>query len=552
MEIEQPNYGANYLGSILGIEFPECNIAASALHVSVRELVSAQKDVSSIKLVDTLSNRDIKAHIVKIKGDFEIKEERFPVGLALIQQVEIKEKGGLLKKRKEANRIKTERNIDSIKLCALIEDAIYVPLATFVLRTGGECSYVQIGDEMTKDFLYTVPADDNTERFTTIKSIRTILKGETLSSKKEESVLLSLIERQTAKYKEGILREKEKIVVNSMYEKIRGENTQLKVSLENSKGEISNEIVRSREILPQFILNDGIHASLAILQPGTEDKEDIYLCAMVRSNIAIKIATLSMLDESIHLEELADGDFNRKESIDNIIFILRNVESIKESKLDKKSYDYYDRSTYDFIIHILIPIIQSELGLLSKEESLQLEEKIKKDEDPYRWREFQKNVKNYFYFQDIYKNKSNLTEYYINMKKYGDHIKSLLDKTGKDFFDQFRVKERIESLGGNSNKFYEDLIFLLFELSKKSTELKAHIKEVPMGKTEEDADIKGEISFSEGVYSLIVYAKPSSMETEPFRRVSRLDINILNPGENKNMDTDKLKAFIDLLGCMNP
>ncbi|HUD81796.1 MAG TPA: hypothetical protein VMR08_04225 [Patescibacteria group bacterium] len=189
------------------------------------------------------------------------------------------------------------------RLLAVIQGDLAVPLATFAPRTGGKCSYMQIGQEITDDSFVVTPYD---KRKDIADAIRSLIRG---NKPADEQPLIDLIQLETVRSLEQILpqlapalcRHVRRIYERSSIRKTRPlwmlsqEGASLQTPLVTPWTETRVQLADNRRV--ELLLAAPLATPIEKKSHGRKvpnyDKNAIDLLAVTRGNVAIPIVRFS-------------------------------------------------------------------------------------------------------------------------------------------------------------------------------------------------------------------------------------------------------------------
>lgn len=180
VEPGQEEQQRSLLGAALSIEYGPCSVAAAELSRQAAE-ISRRKPYRDFHL----KNQD--AAIVVDSGYPEIRkvdqqllfnvqsydDKNTTLPFAVVAGQEKRKSRGLRKKVSSEGRV----GDGAMWLGYRIADGrVLLPIATFEPREDGNCSYVQLGSEISDDSLFVVQGDEQTERLAIIEDLRKLVK----------------------------------------------------------------------------------------------------------------------------------------------------------------------------------------------------------------------------------------------------------------------------------------------------------------------------------------------------------------------------------------
>ncbi|MDZ7786203.1 MAG: hypothetical protein U5L95_03720 [Candidatus Saccharibacteria bacterium] len=174
----------SYLDGILSTHFDECSIAAADAARSAAEFVESQSRVN-------------RSYEVQPIGRLEHNgTQTFTIGKLAKADVE----HALIADNEVMFSIARDDHVPEApaSLVAVFNHDLMLPIATFEPRTDGQCSYVQIGQEIDEDKL--VATEERSSRMDTVEDIRRLIKEDQVS----ESII-ELVRAEADEYYPEIL-----------------------------------------------------------------------------------------------------------------------------------------------------------------------------------------------------------------------------------------------------------------------------------------------------------------------------------------------------------
>ena len=185
------------LGGALSYEFSDCSIAAADLSKIAGELIASASNKSGDRASKyVIGDGEWVENLVYTSVDYrrDFSLDGRSTNLVLAQRVGTKEETTERRVRKwlvprhVSHTESTEELTDIPFLAVTIGDDTILPIASFARRNGGQCSYVQLGQEMSDDNFYVTTADDETVRHDLIEAFREqVTVGGSYRTKEEES-----------------------------------------------------------------------------------------------------------------------------------------------------------------------------------------------------------------------------------------------------------------------------------------------------------------------------------------------------------------------------
>jgi hypothetical protein len=210
------------------------------------------------------------------------------------------------------------------RLLAIVRDDLAVPVATFARRKGGQCSYVQLGQEMSDQNFIVTPYDKRKE---IVDIIRSILTGG--KPKLEAKPLAKLVEAEMQSQTEAIKPQLEPAVCRLAQQTYWGAvkaSAPLWKLTEN--GPMLQMTQTARFPRSEARLPDGRYVELLLAgkqtdkpQRRVQQTDEIQLLAVTRGNIALPLVRFS---------EGRMTDINSGEQVDD-----NSIELIREAMLEK-------------------------------------------------------------------------------------------------------------------------------------------------------------------------------------------------------------------------
>lgn len=175
----------SYLEASLSIRFDECNIASAEANMLARNLLDSDAKPAAFFVVEAVQNPQL-TQIDRVRNISEIAfESTLTTQTIAMLALDAASNGldGLLRPR----------------LLAIFNNDIALPIASFERRSGGQCSFVQLGQEMEIDDLVVTSQDLRSEY---VEAIRDVFKGRLTD--KRIPLLTDLVNQEATKYSTSI------------------------------------------------------------------------------------------------------------------------------------------------------------------------------------------------------------------------------------------------------------------------------------------------------------------------------------------------------------
>lgn len=197
------------LGGALSMEFSDCSIAAADLSKEANEMIQGAFDTGSkqawnrawiendryivgdSELPKQILCRDIEAEHY---SEQRVNLHGHPTSLVVAQTVRSIEDPNSkttpksLRKliRRKTEKTEAVRVLEGDPMLAIkVGLDTLLPIASFARRKNGQCSYVQLGEEMHDDNFYVTSADDGSSRHGLIEAMRSVIRGFTHENETE-------------------------------------------------------------------------------------------------------------------------------------------------------------------------------------------------------------------------------------------------------------------------------------------------------------------------------------------------------------------------------
>jgi hypothetical protein len=310
------------VGGALSREFPQCSVIASDLAEAVT--VRLQQEAHGIAAANMKTENNVvtphvlgelgepKEVVVSAAGDqtqrdFEV--DCVPTRLVFFQYADTRpEEVGLVSGIKDgiSRRVPTRSKQEPDKSIKLLGDPLMaveigddtlLPLGTFAVREGSECSYVQLGQEMHDENVFLNPLDENTTRLQIIMSLMGWLTpgGKAEDKQLAHDIIQAFINQQAEIHHEKIVQAYEEQVIRKSFEVVEASKETRQIQIVNDKEQPVIESVTTSTVIPSCIFEGGKAISLVLARPAQTDQwlgNRLSLLAITREGIAENVGTL--------------------------------------------------------------------------------------------------------------------------------------------------------------------------------------------------------------------------------------------------------------------
>ncbi len=557
----------------LGISFNECSLAAAELNKQVVDSFNDDLVVEKLYQIgkDNISGKDYK---VKYLNNYVISEDQDYFALALA--LPVPEFIAVRKRKLLLSHIDYEEvggGDNEPMLVAILKNSdVYVPLATFARREGEACNYVQIGDEIKKDNLFTTTVDETTPRMSIIEKIRGIIGNKTEKNPELLKVLLNH-ELNNLSNEDEMLKAKEAVLVRQMFEFVELKKNKTMFVIDKETGDFNNEKLNFGHILRfplSFSLEDNRKVNLIISDRG--DKNKLHLLALTRDNIALP---LIIFDKETG-EVVVSNDsayINKQKIVDNLTkLIILADEEVKDVSVDvdnKYFHNYGDVEMYHGNLEISPKATTNSIECLTGVQYLQrlglinltvrnmeykTERSYRKRTTPEissRIREELDELLDNFDGSNSLKNEKNFLGYIVD--RYVKNIKSNLINFSEQICQELEVSKQFETAIGSTTKSEELIINKFFKMFSKKSNYTGQINNINLINTTANARVDVRLENPKDTfYSLVISTLPLAMvDVEPIEAL-RLNFDTKLPlfklmGYSEKASQDRAKDILAIL-----
>ncbi len=536
------------LGGALSFEFPDCSIAAADLSKIASELI-----------VD--ANKDAKRESKYVIGDGYVPERLVyapvdyvdyynagfslygqPTTLVLAQHVRTQE---LTSERRERKWLiprrvsyteRSEELTDIPFLAVTVGGDTILPIASFARRDGGQCSYVQLGQEMYDDNFYVTTADDETVRHALIEALREQVdsgsKHRLKASAQRTGIIQHFIDTQSEVQKSSLAQAYEQQLIRKSIQRFDEHTT--KTVLLTTIGEAkSSELYDTSTLIPPCILDDGRLVSLLLARPAVRDDkwtgDRISLFAVTRNVVAAELASMSSQSMQFELSEVIDvSPDDRERIIRDLVFQIIARKPIKDIEVLEFAYESPNLKDID-----------RQIAQYLCDEDMLGEYEKHRSRDDYPWipiikieSQVRRQLDTFFAYPDPsrspFPNSAPLKLALIRLGRQQKHDREILNRlqAGKIFAENI----------GEGRRCDEVLMHFVGRLALVGKELGAVFKSVQIGKTKAGAIVAASVFTYNGVFELSIAGRPESMPYEPMKPLISVDLNPVLPrlGQEKS------------------
>lgn len=447
-----------------------------------------------------------------------------------------------------------------LSLVAIFNKDAMLPLATFERRSGGQCSYVQLGQEIEEDNLVVTPDEP---RSAYVESIRTFLQADVTA----DELLKKHIAHELDTYKDHI----ESVLPAAV--------NRLTWEYYNTTGPYGSEELHNTKLRELTILNDNLDPSttepedffgkkLTFVSPENEEdtldgrKVSLYLARRLRVDVTETPGARKFLGRRKSPQKTVNvfGDGNLY-----LLAVVRGGVALKllefsedglitEDGLDK----YTDPQTLAYLLQTLpVKNEYARQAIVSVREKYQWYERLYvngKDFSPTKPRYYDGDDFGHGKYASFSAMRNAVAKYYEKQTIIGGEVAALIDLTDKPLVDllaHLEVKQRFNSYLGRGNTKVEQLVTELGSLvlggNKRYTGI-LHKKKA--GNTVTDVDTEVFLSNGNKRVRVVVKVRPKALEDDEhavyFDETLRMDAR-------NSIPADKLKELSEVIGtiCLN-
>jgi len=521
----------------LGIEFSECSIAAADLSAKAVEIIESKPKVGEFYVLDG-SDKHQRLYYnyltSKDTGDLEsISLNGYPARLVLARpRPTFKEAEPPTDSKKFLPRFRRQQIEAPIPaqpessppasdpiLAAVVGTDTLLPLASFARRGGGNCSYVQLGQEMGDDAFYVTAADEQMDRHSLIEALRVIFRYRVeneadeyyraLPNKRPSDALVQeFINTQSAIHEKELALSYERQLVDVAQDRIKTNADKKSLTVLYEGQDPTRDIFDIHTIVPPRLLANGHVAELVVAKPERDEtrSSQVEILAITRSEVAIPIARMnSDVNRVDFMADVPQKDHNGL--ITGLLFAILGRPAREEFVAGS--------STGKFSIADLLYFRNERLIDFSGTFQPQ----------PLRYKDF---VEYEGYFarptsempHPLHKDNSN--DYVEKLREYFD-INNYAE--GESLLNQLGVGAIIEQKLGIARRCDQMLMRQIGKLAAGREALSSVFEDMQMGTTSGDALIAAEAIPEGAAYRVKLSGRPVSMPDEPMKGLVEFWVN---------------------------
>jgi hypothetical protein len=592
----------NELAMRVGMEFDDCSMAAAETYRAVREQFSPQTEEATLYQIDDDPTGAKKARIVHLSTDLRANGD--PTELVLIwpaTEKVIKQGRGFL--RKAVTLTQTVYDGDPMLGAKIGEDNV-MPLATFTHREGSfECSYVQLGSEMSDETVVMTGLDAGTPRHDVVEAIRIAIerpwakldnlfytKYHSEEDKKRvteeaevalqqaQGPLQNLLDQQMAKYSEQVVTASEAQLVRRCAERVAAVTRTRKLNvLTESDNSTYTQDMHVANLLNNVRSNDGRIVSLALAKEAGGDPDEVHLMAITRGDIALPVASMFNSAGTVVFENEKWNELGayRKVLVNTLLSRVRGEPLVpdwqtprryslrknrtsgifpqwdptpeKPNEYGDNGYNYYDRLTATYC---------HEIGLLKKDEGA-LNTRYQKcgitregAESTYR------ELERFFSDPEIMKPPWGVGDSSPPLKLALSRLPQF-QQAQQRVFNLFGAVAGLNEKLGDCSPEEERLIRKLHAMSQQATRFSAVLEDLNTGKTEADIAVIADLAKQGTSYDIRIFAKPQAMSNAEFKLLLQNNFDTRQPLFTRNGSTpqqidSRARQMFDILRQLEP
>jgi len=579
------------LGGILSTEYGDCSIAASAMAKLSRDTLAKRARDGYVYEVGSNAPKPLDVAWSSSKHDkFAYSALGFNARIGIAQDVRMEpiiseasiedgsQRRGLLsiisgrqdETTQEKEREPSFRRLsegDPFLLLSFGGNASIV-IATFALRTDGNCSYVQLGAEMEDDNFHVTVADDKTSRFDIIEGLRMDFDNDLrknageLNSEKRHQAVQEFIDGQLQVRESKVIAILESAIARGLQSQFEKSSDDETITILDEEHAPRTENMRTVDLIPDYFLPDGRKIRLIFARgsniDGTEpDAAD--LLAVTQANVAIKLGSVSRNFQSVELIESIESNQKNRAIALNCIFQAMSDEDISlASAIELGSWQsnkggYLERGDYieaeDYFAALCL--YNSLNGHQTKRATYRKMDlsrgtdinKLTENKRSNRLRVGSRNVASTKIKIMTTKPKFLVSPFEFG-REYGGEgsavINSYLDaqelmqENFQGIMDLFDVQQKLESALGIFNiedAYCLDRVEAMNKLGPGPKSI--WIQNLGIGKTTDDAEIEAIVEAKDGVFDLQLRGRPASMPTAEMSNI--VSIRIIPYSKNRYM-----------------
>jgi len=301
---QSENIRRSLLGGALSMEFDTCSTAAAEINNEVYNLIeAAQPHTKQLYYPDDPLN-SITASVYDLHRELEAD---YPFKLVLvrphtIQVKEVQQTTGLFRKRSATSPVE-QKTLGSPRLAALVGQDIVVPLATFERKvTPDECSYVQIGDELSDESFFSTLLDEGTNRLKIVEAMRVAVGSydtrrysldQTELDEATRQHLAHLFNKLVGKHREQWPAAFEAQLVREYAALLHSPTGRTEMYVLDADGNAARAKLAYGHILNAATLSDGRRVGITVGGDATDPNAHGHIYATTRNALAFPLATVN-------------------------------------------------------------------------------------------------------------------------------------------------------------------------------------------------------------------------------------------------------------------
>lgn len=341
------------------MEFSDCSIAAADLSMVAKNKIEETDEVRNGVYVlgdyltadsDTPQKLAYQTIISRLEdiGQFNFSSRLFSLNghsseLVLMQPYGVVEKPVLKTRETKTGRWilgrtteieeytevhKTEELIDEPILAVEVGNGTFLPIASFALRTNGNCSYVQLGREMKDDNYYTTTADDRSPRQALVEALRAFVKGKI--SKNQQQTIQRFIDEQAEAHRAELATAYEQQLAAEAINAVKVASIEKLTVLRGGENRPAPDNYHMRQLTAPLILPDGRLVELALITEQTDKQDYAELVAITRASLAVPLARFADLYKNAEFTIEMDQP-EREKLIRDLLFAVIRRPNLDES-----------------------------------------------------------------------------------------------------------------------------------------------------------------------------------------------------------------------------
>ncbi len=562
------------LGGALSMEFSDCSIAAADLSKEANELMQGAfvngKSLRWIEYKYIVGNSELSQQIVC--QDLEAKDSQHRLNLhgrstslVVAQSINIVEDPNaktILKSFRKLIPRKTEAKstihvLDGDPMLAIkVGSDTLLPIASFARRKNGQCSYVQLGEEMYDDNFYVTTADDGSSRHGLIEAMRSVIKGFSHENKSERKpaydVIQEFLNQQVDLRHESLAQAHEKQLVRKIFAKLKlkGPDWERRdLTIVDGSGSSAPRSHDTATIIPKTILADNRQVALVAAHPSTDKdaarRVDIF--AETRTGLATQIATISRdFSRLEYADDLKLSTKQHQQVVRELLFALIARPQVKDIETPEKT-DYVRSSLGEMAQQIARYCYEA--GLLHEHEQYR-DQWGSGDGGVALEREVRQRLNNFFDYPDKdynpYEGEAPLDLALSRLEK--------LEASDRRIFSTLKVGERFNSLLGEVRKCDEVLMRRIARLALVHTGYQSEFENEQIGKTKASAVVAAKILVHDGIHQLTISGRPASMPDEDLKPLISVELDQTKPylGQENNIENGFIESNVnEIIGILS-